>query len=223
MPKRFKESSLGSTILSIVSGLVIGAAVTAWLFIPQVKKQAQTDANQQILAANDTISTNNQTIAALQEQVDQLQAQIDSVEDNSEEVQSEIDAYEKILSACNLYLSGDLTGTGAALAEIEKDSLSSSAQQTYQTLSDLVDTSYIETRYQEGTALYNANDYENAVVALQEVADADIDYDSGNCAYYLAQSYRKVGETDLAIPYYQYIIDNYPNTKRAKTAKNYVK
>jgi tetratricopeptide (TPR) repeat protein len=223
MPKRFKESSLGSTILSIVIGLVIGAAVTAWLFIPQVKKQSQTDANQQLIKANDTISTNNQTIAALQEEVDRLQAQIDSVEDNSEEVQSEIDAYENLLAACNLYLGGDVTGTESALAEIEKDSLSSGAQKTYQSLKDVVDSLYIETRYQEGYELYNSNDYENAAVALQEVADADIDYDSGNCAYYLAQSYRKSGETDLAIPYYQYILDNYPNTQRAKTAKNYVR
>jgi tetratricopeptide (TPR) repeat protein len=222
MPKRFKESSLGSTILSIVIGLVIGAAVTAWLFIPQVKQQAVNDANQQMLAANDTISTNNQTISELERQVEQLQAQIDSVEDNSEEVQTQIDAYEGLLSACSLYISGDITGAGTAIAEVDKASLSKSAKKIYKSIKASVDEVYIQERYEEGTALYNSQDYENAAIALQEVADSNIDYDSGMCAYNLAQSYRKIGETELAVPYYQYILDNYPGTKRAKTAKNYV-
>jgi tetratricopeptide (TPR) repeat protein len=222
MPKRFKESSLGSTILSIVIGLVIGAAVTAWLFIPQVKRQAVSDANQQMLSANDTISTNNQTISELEKQVEQLQAQIDSVEDNSEEVQEEFDAYEDLLKACSLYIAGDITGAGTSIADIDSEILSSNGKEIYQSIKASVDEVYIEERYAEGTAFYNAADYENAAAALQEVADSDIDYDKGMCAYNLAQSYRKIGQTELALPYYQYILDNYPGTKRAKTAKNYV-
>jgi TolA-binding protein len=222
MPKRFKESSLGSTILSIVIGLVIGAAVTAWLFIPQVKRQAVSDANQQMLSANDTISTNNQTISELEKQVEQLQAQIDSVEDNSEEVQEEFDAYEDLLKACSLYIAGDITGAGTSIADIDSEILSSNGKEIYQSIKASVDEVYIQERYAEGTAFYNAADYENAAAALQEVADSDIDYDKGMCAYNLAQSYRKIGQTELALPYYQYILDNYPGTKRAKTAKNYV-
>jgi tetratricopeptide (TPR) repeat protein len=222
MPKRFKESSLGSTILSIVIGLVLGAAVTAWLFVPQVRQQAVSDANQQILNANDTISTNNQTISELEAEIEQLQTQLDSVEDNSDEIQAQTDAYEKLLKACSLYISGDITGAGSQIADINKDDLSKSAKKVYKKVKAAVNEVYIEQRYSEGTAFYNASDFENAAAALQEVADSDIDYDSGNCAYYLAQSYRKIGETELAVPYYQYIIDNYPNTKRAKTAAGYV-
>jgi tetratricopeptide (TPR) repeat protein len=223
MPKRFKESSLGSTVLSIVIGLVVGAAVTAWLFIPQVKKQAVNDANQQMLSANDTISSNNQTISELEKEVERLQSELDSVEDNTDEVQAEFDVYEDLLHACSLYIAGDITGAGTAIADIDAEILSSSGQEIYQSIKASVDEVYIQERYTEGTAFYNASDYENAAVALQEVADSDIDYDSGMCAYNLAQSYRKIGKTDLAIPYYQYILDNYPGTKRAKTAKNYVK
>ena len=62
MPKRFKESSLGASLAYIVTGLVVGAAVTAFLVVPNVKNQAKEDAKQQILEASDTISSNGQTI-----------------------------------------------------------------------------------------------------------------------------------------------------------------
>lgn len=223
MPKRFKESSLGSTILSIVIGLVIGAAVTSWLFIPNVKREAQNASNQQMLAANDTISTNNQTIAALEEQIASLQSELGSIEDNSEEVKAQIDAYDTLLQAYHLYASEDIIGAGAALEEVEVNWLNASAKEIYTSLSEAIAVLYIEAKYKEGYEYYNAADFENAAVALQEVADSDIDYESGMCAYYLAQSYRKIGENELAVPYYQFILDNYPGTQRAKTAKNYVK
>ena len=47
-------------------------------------------------------------------------------------------------------------------------------------------------------------------------------YNTGNAAYYLAQAYNRGGDLESAIPYYQYIIDNYPGTEKEKTARNYV-
>ena len=223
MPKRFKESSLGSTILSIAIGLAIGAAVTSWLFIPSIKREAKNTANQQMMAANDTISANNQTISALEEQITALQEQVNSVEDNSQEVEQTIDTYEALLQAYDLYSAEDINGAEDAMKKVKTDLLSESATKVYDTLQASVEASYIAARYKEGYDLYNASDFENAAIALQEVADSDIDYEAGMCAYYLAQSYRRSGQTDLATTYYQYIIDNYPGTQRAKTAKNYVK
>ena len=54
------------------------------------------------------------------------------------------------------------------------------------------------------------------------MVDEQEDYGEGNAAYYLAQAYRKSGDLASARLYYQYVIDNYPNTERARTAQNYV-
>ena len=48
------------------------------------------------------------------------------------------------------------------------------------------------------------------------------DFQDGSAAYYLAQSYRKNGDLKSAKPYYQYVIENYPDTERARTSQNYV-
>ena len=57
---------------------------------------------------------------------------------------------------------------------------------------------------------------------LLRVVNRDMSYKEGSAVYYLAQAYRKNGDIEAAKPYYQYVIDHYPNTESAKTAENYV-
>jgi TolA-binding protein len=76
--------------------------------------------------------------------------------------------------------------------------------------------------YQEGYNLYQSGKYEDAIKNLQEIVDADEDYNDGSAAYYLAQSYRRSGDLESAKPYYQFVLENHPNTERARTARNYV-
>jgi TolA-binding protein len=76
--------------------------------------------------------------------------------------------------------------------------------------------------YQTGYSAYQKGKYEEAVTALQEIVDVEEDYNDGNAVYYLAQSLRKSGDSESAKQYYQYVIDNHPNTERAKTARYYV-
>ncbi len=47
-------------------------------------------------------------------------------------------------------------------------------------------------------------------------------YRDGSVAYYLAQSFRKSGDLASAKPYYQYVVDNYAGTEKARTSKNYL-
>ena len=54
------------------------------------------------------------------------------------------------------------------------------------------------------------------------VVEQDKDYRNGNAIYYLAQAYNRSGDMESARPYYQYIVDNYPNTEKATTARNYL-
>ena len=57
MPKRFKETSIGATLVYIVIGLLVGTAVTAFLVVPNVRSRAMEDGRAQVADASDTIST----------------------------------------------------------------------------------------------------------------------------------------------------------------------
>ena len=222
MPKRFKESSLGSTLAYIVTGLVVGAAVTAFLIVPNVKNQAKEDAKQQILEASDTISTNGQTIKDLEKQVEDLQGQLEQEANNNEKVADQIKTYEKLLNAYVAYSSDDVVTAGQALDKVNTSYLSKNAKSIYKDLNDVVRAQYLEKLYQEGYSYYQRGKYEDAINDLQKIVDEEEDFQDGSAAYYLAQSYRRNGDLDSAKPYYQYVIDNHPGTERARTSQNYV-
>ena len=222
MPKRFKESSLGSTLAYIVTGLVVGAAVTAFLIVPSVKNQAKEDAKQQILEASDTISSNGQTIKDLEQQVSDFQDQLEEEANNNEKVADQIKTYERLLNAYVSYTADDVIAAGQALDKVNTSYLSKKAKSIYKDLNDEVRAQYLDKLYQEGYGYYQRGKYEDAITDLQKIVDEEEDFQDGSAAYYLAQSYRKNGDLDSAKPYYQYVIDKHPGTERARTSQNYV-
>ena len=222
MPKRFKESSLGASLAYIVTGLVVGAAVTAFLVVPNVKNQAKEDAKQQILEASDTISSNGQTIKDLEKQISDLQDQLEEEANNNEKVADQIKTYERLLNAYVAYTSDDVISAGQALDRVNTSYLSKKAKSIYKDLNDVVRAQYLDKLYQEGYGYYQRGKYEDAITDLQKIVDEEEDFQDGSAAYYLAQSYRKNGDLDSAKPYYQYVIDNHPGTERARTSQNYV-
>ena len=222
MPKRFKESSLGASLAYIVTGLVVGAAVTAFLVVPNVKNQAKEDAKQQILEASDTISSNGQTIKDLEKQISDLQDQLEEEANNNEKVADQIKTYERLLNAYVAYTSDDVISAGQALDKVNTSYLSKKAKSIYKDLNDVVRAQYLDKLYPEGYGYYQRGKYEDAITDLQKIVDEEEDFQDGSAAYYLAQSYRKNGDLDSAKPYYQYVIDNHPGTERARTSQNYV-
>lgn len=112
MPKRFKESSVGTTLVSIVIGLFIGAAVTSFLIVPSVKNRMKEETRKQMLEASDTISSNGQEMKELEEQIETLNQQLEKEKENSVKVEDQISAYEKLLSAYVAYTSEDFTAAG---------------------------------------------------------------------------------------------------------------
>lgn len=222
MPKRFKESSIGATLVYIVIGLIVGTAVTASLIVPNVRNKAKEEAAQQIVEASDTIATNGQTIKDLEGQIEDLQNQLEEEADNSKEVEVQISSYEKLLEAYVAYHADDITTAGEALDSVKKKYLSTSAKSIYQELYDVVQEKYLAELYSSGYSAYQNGKYEDAIKILQQIVDLQEDYSDGSAAYYLAQAYRINGDLESAKPYYQYVIDHYPDTERARTSQKYV-
>ena len=222
MPKRFRESSIGSTLTYIVIGLLIGVAVTCWLIVPGIRSSAKEDAKNKLLEASDTIATNGQTISSLEKQIEELQNKLDDANDNQKAVKTQITSYEDLLNAYNKYISGDVLETGNALDEVDTKLLSKKAKATYKSLNDKIFDEYIAALYSQGYTYYRRNNLEEAISILKKVVKKDEDYKEGAAAYYLAQAYRQNGNEAKAKKYYKYVIEKHPNTTMARTAENYV-
>ncbi|MCI7106977.1 MAG: tetratricopeptide repeat protein [Lachnospiraceae bacterium] len=222
MPKRFKESSIGSSLIYIVIGLIVGTAVTAWLIVPSVRDKAKEAAKQQIVEASDTIATNGQTIKELEGEIVKLQDQLETEADNNAKVKEQTESYEYLLTAYVAYDADDITSAGKALDKVNTKYLSKNAKEIYTDLNGVVQEKYLAELYREGYSFYQNGKYEDAIKNLKKVVKEQEDYNDGSAAYYLAQAYRRNGDLESAKPYYQYVIDNHPNTERARTSQNYV-
>lgn len=222
MPKRFKETSIGATLVYIVIGLLVGTAVTAFLVVPNVRSRAMEDARAQVADASDTISTKGQEIKDLENQISDLQDKLEEETNNNAKVADQIKSYERLLKAYVSYADNDVIATGETLEKVDTSYLSKSSKTIYNDLNDKVQGKYLEKLYQEGYRFYQRGNYDDAIKDLKKVVKKQEDFRDGSAAYYLAQAYRKNGKLETAKQYYQYVVDNYPGTERARTSQNYV-
>ncbi|MBR4026665.1 MAG: tetratricopeptide repeat protein [Lachnospiraceae bacterium] len=223
MPKRFQETSLAATLAYVVIGLIVGVAVTYFLVVPSIQMKAKQEAKEQVVEMNDTLSSNAQIISRLEEQITDLQVQLEASQKKNEQIPAQIATYEALLNAYAANMAQDYVMAGNNLDLVDMAHLSQAAKSIYNTLSTDVTQKYYEQLYKDGYGSYSRGDYAKAIENLLKVVTKDPAYKDGDASYYLAQAYRKNNNLEAAKPHYQYVIDNYPGTARARTSKNYVK
>lgn len=222
MPKRFQESSIGFTLAYLLIGLLIGAAIIGFLVVPEVQKQAKEEKKQAMVEAQESLAASGQTITGLEAQIAKLQDELQAALEEEKTEPEQLVAYDMLLSAFVAYTSEDYILTGTNLGQVDVNQLTDSAKTMYNTLWSQISEEYYRTLYTTGYQSYRGENYADAIAKLQIVVTNNMDYDEGYGAYYLAQSYRKNGDIESARPYYQYVVDKYPGTERAQTAKKYV-
>ena len=144
------------------------------------------------------------------------------LQQKEEDPKKQIASYEALLNAYVANETKDYILAGSYLDTVDTSYLSEGMRNVYNTLSASVMEKYHEELYKKGYNRYSAKDYAGAIENLAKVVAVNPAYKDGYASYYLAQSYRKNGDITSAQPHYQYVIDNYPRTERARTAKNYI-
>ncbi|MBQ6844807.1 MAG: tetratricopeptide repeat protein [Agathobacter sp.] len=222
MPSRFQDSSLGSTMAYLVIGLLVGALVIGFLVVPGVRNDVKQQTKEELMKANETISTNAQLISDLESQVEELSEKVANYEGLGQALPAQTASYEALLSAYVAFVGNDHIAAGTNLELVDTEQLTDNAKAVYDTIWATVSETYFAQLYNDGYNSYTAGNYAEAITSLLSVVNQDKNYRDGNATYYLAQAYNRSGDMESARPYYQYIIDNYPNTEKATTARNYL-
>lgn len=221
MPKRFHDTAFGLTMAYVVIGLIVGVAVTCFLVVPGVQAKAKQEVKNQIVSANDTISSNQQIVERLEAQIVELQAEITTLQEKEQDPK-QIESYEALINAYVANEAKDYVAAGSYLDTVQMAHLSENMVNIYHTLTASVMEKYHMELFQVGYSNYSSGNYAVAIENLAKVVAVNPAFKDGYASYYLAQSYRKNGDITSAQPHYQYVIDNYPKTERARTAKNYI-
>lgn len=245
-PALERFSGIGGNILTLIVGLILGAAVVAFLVMPARISSIRS-------SSADEVRTVSEQSAAKDTQIAELQSQIDTLTQENEEAQQTISDYESasaqesdtdlLLDAATAYLNDQNSiDTLDAFAKIDPETALASDSEPfttlYNTLLDAMRESLI-TRYANlGVEAYKAvdPDYESAIFNLiRAIAWQGENKTQGypEMLYYLADSYYQLYSTGTdaqrADEYKDYltnartrlqeIISDYPDSDYAQSAE----
>lgn len=207
---------------NLLVGVAIGVAITWYLIVPSVRKQAVSDASVAVTEANNTIADKNNTIKSLEEQIDSLTGDVEDARDDMKDRDAAVEASEALLTAYDAYINENIELAGDTLEGIDETLLSDNGKAIIKTLREQVNNQYLTSAYADGMSAYNRNNNAEAIELLEKVVAMDEQYDNGNALYNLAQAYRKMEDWENALACYSKVVTLFPNTTLAYNAGRYV-
>lgn len=207
---------------NLLVGVAVGVAITWYLVVPGVRKQAVSDASVAVTEANNTISDKNQTIKELEEQIDALDGDVKDAQADMKNRDAAVSASEALLTAYDAYINENIELAGDTLEGIDEKLLSDNGRKIIKTLREQVNQQYLTKAYEAGMQAYNRYDNEEAINQLSKVVAMDESYDDGNALYNLAQAYRKTEDWQNAIDTYSKVVTLFPDSSLAYNASRYV-
>ena len=215
-PVGVKDNSGFHAVLNVVIGVVIGVAVMGLLIMPALQSKKSGELNKAVAEYSDQVDAKSATLDSLQAENDSLKQQNEEAAKAASEAADKVSSYEELLKAYASYSSGDSAAALQQLEAINQDTLSDDAKTLYSSVFSEVGATAVQDLYRTGYDAYQKGDYATAIEDLGKCYE--LDNTQGDALYFLARSYHKSGDTENAKTYYQKVIDEFPNTRKATDA-----
>ena len=217
----YKRGNSGiSSFLHILIGIGIGAALIFFLIVPARDSLIQNRYENGSNEINAQLSEANNKLAEAQKQVEELTKARDALQD---QIDGGSASHNKtLITAANEYIAGNTDQAALTLSSIKEDegSLSAEAKQLYDSLKSNVGEVSGNDYYSQAMEAFENSEVMRAS-SLFESAYAT-DNTNVDAVYYAARCYQSMQNTDKAKEYYQIILDRFPDSEYAETARDYV-
>ncbi len=229
-PMHMKEKKGVSSLLNLGIGAIIGLAIAFFLILPAKIQEAKADMNAELRVVSEQSDVKTATI-------DELQQKIQSMTEENKRLNDELTSYQGtdgnlratdgLMMAVNAYLSNPddieaVAGYMEALELEEGEELNETA--SFVTLKEnfllLVGERLANHYYDIGYDSYKSEDYESAVPNLERAYRYNAT--NGEALFYLGNSYRRMGNEDMAKEIYGKVIDEFPDTQKARDAETHL-
>ncbi len=220
----YKEPSNGAiTIINVLVGVVIGAALIWFLIVPARNKGLTQEYKDSIQKYSEQLSSGNVELNSLQKDYEDVKAQKDALEEQLNTVNGTEGSNKlliAVIEAANAYITNDSALAAEKIVDVDVSALpSDSAKTLYNTIATATLPSAAQTFYNTGITEYYKSNYEEAASNLVKAYKCNNNAES---AYYAAKSYVALAKTDDAKKYYKYIVDDYPTSGYYKEANEYI-
>ncbi len=216
-----KERTGLHAVVNIGIGVLVGVLVMWFLIMPALNSTKQKKLNEQTVAFSEQIETQKSQINALKKELEGYRSTSEETENAQETAASTQASYEALMNIVSHYQAQDMSNADMAegLLAINKESLGEIGRESYDAITGDLFPSVCAELYALSLQNYEVANYGMAITNLEKVVQMDEGYEDGAAQLLLAQSYEGNGDQDKANILYQKILEDYPGTEAANTAK----
>lgn len=219
-PVGVKDTSSVHSLVNLVIGLVIGVAVMWFLIFPAQQMKTNDELNKAIAEYSSQVESKTAALASLEKEADILKRERDTAVQTAEKATEASASYVALTEAYGAFAAEDAVGALEKLQSISSDSLTEDAKALYDMIYAEVGTKAVQDLYKTGYDAYSNGDYAKAIEDLSKCYE--LDNSQGDALYFLARAYHRSGDTANAKIYYQKVVDEQPNTRKATDARSFL-
>lgn len=219
-PPEYKEKSITNTLVNLLLGLLVGAAALWFLIVPAKTQKINQEANKKVVEYSGKMATLSAELARMQEEMDASTESVNTAQTQIQEAGEKAAAYENLIKAWQAHQEGNSDTAANAIEGVNAELLSVEAKSMYDSIMKSVGSTVRKKYVNEASAALESGDYDTAIAGLEKALN--IGKQDKNTMFQLAQAYDKKGDKENANQWYQKIIDEFPGTKAASDAKDYL-
>ena len=232
-PRKQSAFTKSGSIWGIVLGMILGIAAACFLILPQRIESINSSSKEKIANISEESDSKSAQIAEYERQIKNLTAK-------NTDLEKEIGGYEggdstsissasnSLMKAVYIYME-DPSNIQGMVEAMDKMNIESVPRNTYPDFYKLYDSLMKEvgpklasSYYKDGVDAYKKKEYDDAIQKLSKAKQYDAE--NVNILYNLANSYYEKENPDdkeiaKAKELYKKIVDDFPNTQSAKSAK----
>ena len=220
-----KDNAAILTVLNIVIGLVVGAAVVGFLAVPTMKKKMASKTNKEIIVYSEQIATLESELDLQTKELEKYKSESKATEEEKAIAMSTQESYEALIVAIEHYNKEGYSKSKLAdeLLAINVASLGATAKTKYDAMTKEVFAEQCKDLYGKASESFPVLNYTRTIECLEKVVKMNEQYEDGEALYMLMVSYQKKDQTEKATNIYNRILELYPDKDVAKKATEFMK
>lgn len=220
-----KDNATLLTIVNIVIGIVVGAAVVWFLAVPMMRQRMNAKTNKEIIVYSEQIAALESELDLQEKELADYKDESSSTAEEKEIAKSTQASYETLIKAIEHYNNASYKRSKLVeeLLSINVASLGETGRATYEEITKVVFAEQCAELYPIAKRSYEVVNYSRAKECLESIVAMNEKYENGEALFMLGDIYQKEGQTEQATAKFSRILELFPDTEVAKRASDKMK
>lgn len=217
-----KDNAAALTVVNILIGILVGAAVVWYLIVPAMNQKRALNTNKHVIELSEQIATQNTQIETLKLELSEFRDSNTDAENALQNAQNAQESYEALIRVSDQFDAGNTSNADmlAGMLSVNTNILGDQGKAIYKEIADELYPVMCERLYGEASSMLQSGSYGDAIANLEKVIKMNAGYEDGMALKLLGDAYAGNKNADEAKKTYEKVIKDYPDTDAAKAAQD---